>query len=197
MATANLQCEASETATSSFSSFPLFSEQVDDNIPGSITPETAAGDIDRETTDYKRKLYEALKVNDVIIIPDFWRIIQQIANLRQTTDLAAENLSESKKSYTVFINDSTTMHQAVKDNLVEVLNAAGKIAHETFTSLKSLTITVEWDPEIENYKTYVLNMVVTAEPDEILDQEDIFWEKMDFRFPAEKTESIVLSHMWE
>ena len=106
----------------------------------------------------------------------------------------------SEKNPNIMAEEALTLdvqNELEKDNLLREAFIALRIAKDTYNSLKKQELSISYDPEIEDYKTYCLKLFVSDEPEKILCEEDKFQDKFYKLVGSEAATRFTITYSWK
>ncbi|GAI19562.1 unnamed protein product, partial [marine sediment metagenome] len=131
--------------------------------------------------------------------PDFFNIKKFVTHVMGRT-LAApikqQQLSKIKQAIPTTVAPQVIAESEEK-NLTKDLETAVKIAEESYSTLKSVDINIEHDPEIVGRSRIQFTLTVSGEPDLVLKDEFKFKENLYSTLDPQTCEQITTTYRWK
>lgn len=131
--------------------------------------------------------------------PDFFNIKKYLAYIMRRTPvsiLELEEASEATRDIPIAIHPEV-IWEAEEEAVIDDLETSIKIAQDTYSTLKRIEISIEYDPEILDRKTIRFTLTVSGEPETILQNEALFKHHLRSSIDARARELITVTYGWE
>lgn len=89
------------------------------------------------------------------------------------------------------------VRQAEEKTLTDDLEAGINLAQDSYSTLKKIEVNIEHDPEIAERKTIRFTLVVSGEPDTVLEDEAVFKKRLRRSISPRARELITVTYSWE
>ncbi len=89
------------------------------------------------------------------------------------------------------------IREAEEKTLTDDLKAGINLAQESYSTLKRIEVNIEHDPEIAERKTIRFTLVVSGEPDTVLEDEAVFKKWLRRSISPRARELITVTYSWE
>ncbi len=111
-------------------------------------------------------------------------------------------LIEKKQSRQILRNIPVTIspevvREAEERSLTDDLESGVKLAQENYSTLESIDINIEYDPEIVDRKTIRFTLTVSGEPELVLKDEFKFKERLYLALDIKTCEQITTTYKWK
>jgi len=131
--------------------------------------------------------------------PDFYAIKKRVASVIWRT---RDSLIEKKQTGQILRNIPITIspqvvREAEERSLTDNLESSIKLAQENYSTLESIDINIEHDPEIVDRKTIQFTLTVSGEPELVLKDEFKFKDKLYSALDIKTCEQITTTYKWK
>lgn len=131
--------------------------------------------------------------------PDFGNIRRFVAYIIGQTPAS---LQEQQRVYKALRNVPVTIHpevvrEAEEETLTDDLETSIELAQDTYSTLKRIEISIEYDPEILDRKTIRFGLTVSGNPETILQNEALFKQRLRSSINRRTRELITVTYGWE
>ncbi len=132
-------------------------------------------------------------------LPDFYAIKKSIVPLIWRTH---DSLIKKKQTGQMLRNipitiSSQVVREAEERSLTDDLESSIKLAQENYSTLESIDINIEYDPEIVDRKTIRFTLTVSGEPELVLKDEFKFKDKLYLALDIKTCEQITTTYKWK
>jgi hypothetical protein len=131
--------------------------------------------------------------------PDFFNIqkfVDYIVRRPHLSALAQRGISKATKDIHIEIHPEV-VREAEEKTLTDDLEAGINVAQESYSTLKKIEVNIEHDPEIVERKTIRFTLVVSGEPDTVLEDEALFKKALLRGISPRARELITVTYSWE
>lgn len=88
--------------------------------------------------------------------------------------------------------DLETIHMCERKGLLPYIPLIRDMIHDTYRGVNYIKLERVHDPEAPEYEELCFEIHLTSEPDQVLDDEDAFYDAFFSKIPQDKQESFVL-----
>jgi len=131
--------------------------------------------------------------------PDFFNIqkfVDYVVRRPHPSALVQREISKATKDIHIEIHPQV-VREAEEKTLTDDLEAGINLAQESYSTLKRIEVNIEHDPEIVERKTIRFTLVVSGEPDTVLENETLFKKRLRRRISPRARELITVTYSWD
>ena len=131
--------------------------------------------------------------------PDFFNIkkfVTHIIGRIPASPIKQQQPSKIKRTIPTTISPQVIIESEEK-NLTKDLEAAVRIAEESYSTVKAIDVNIEHDPEIVDRKTIRFTLRVSGKPETVLEDETLFRQRLRSNIDVCVRELITVTYNWE